>query len=383
MNKPNIAVIMGSGIRTLPQDNIPGSIMLKNFLELLMPISEKIYTIIGNLPYQLPEGIQAIRIRGVGRRDWMPISAIRFLLVQLNICYNLYKISKGIDVVIFFVGTDLFVLPLLCAKLLRKRTVWLIAGAPSKTWEIGRFTFYIARITLEKIICPLADQIAVESPIGVDLLGLERFRKKTVVNCALYKDIELFKVDRNLSDRKNVVGYIGRMDRNKGITNFIQAMPLVLNRHNDLKFLIGGGGPLFNEIKEELKSNRLDESVELTGWLSHDEMPKYLNELKLLVVPSYSEGLPGIVQEAMACGTPVVATPVGCIPDLIKDGETGFIMEDNTPQCIAKNVIRALEYPKLDEIAQNARKLIEQEYSYGVMVEKCKHALDELMKGKG
>ena len=129
-----------------------------------------------------------------------------------------------------------------------------------------------------------------------------------------------------------------------------------------------------------MQRNGTYNKVKLTGWISHDELPNYFNEMRLLVLPSYTEGLPGIVLEAMACGTPVLVTPVGGVPDLIRDGGTGFIMEDNSPESIAKNVIRALKHPGLDEISHSARKLIEQEYTYEVMVEKCRHALEELMK---
>ncbi|MFC1994375.1 glycosyltransferase, partial [Chloroflexota bacterium] len=108
--------------------------------------------------------------------------------------------------------------------------------------------------------------------------------------------------------------------------------------------------------------------------------PGYLNDLKLLILPSYSEGLPKSVIEAMACGTPVLATSVGGIPDVIKDGETGFIMEDNSPETIAQNVVRALNNPNLEQITQNARKLVEQEYSCEIIVGKYKQALEMVIK---
>ena len=122
----------------------------------------------------------------------------------------------------------------------------------------------------------------------------------------------------------------------------------------------------------------LNNKVELTRWIPHDELPDYLNELKLLILPSYTEGLPNIMLEAMACGTPVLATPVGAIPDVIKDEKTGFIMEDNSPECIAENVIRALNGPNLNEIVKNARVLVERDFTYEAAVERYRKILKEL-----
>ena len=78
----------------------------------------------------------------------------------------------------------------------------------------------------------------------------------------------------------------------------------------------------------------------------------------------------------MACGTPVLATSVGGVPDLIKDGETGFIMKDNTPECVAENVIRALNGLNLNEIAKNARALVEREFTYEAAVERYRKILE-------
>ena len=80
----------------------------------------------------------------------------------------------------------------------------------------------------------------------------------------------------------------------------------------------------------------------------------------------------------MGCGTPVLATSVGGAPDLIKDDETGFIMEGNSPECIARNVIRALEHPNLDEIVKNARALVEREFTYEAAVERYRKILENI-----
>jgi glycosyltransferase involved in cell wall biosynthesis len=117
---------------------------------------------------------------------------------------------------------------------------------------------------------------------------------------------------------------------------------------------------------------------ELPGWISHDDLPGYLNQLRLLVLPSYTEGLPNIMLEAMACGTPVLATPVGAIPDVIRDGKTGFIMENNSPECIAENVARALASPDLEEIAEAGRRFVEENFTFEKVVGKWKRLLQEI-----
>jgi glycosyltransferase involved in cell wall biosynthesis len=65
----------------------------------------------------------------------------------------------------------------------------------------------------------------------------------------------------------------------------------------------------------------------------------------------------------MACGTPVLATPVGSIPDIIRDGDTGFIMDNNSPTCIVENIIRVLENPDLEKIAIKAKKVTREKFS--------------------
>ncbi|MDH7594481.1 MAG: glycosyltransferase, partial [Methanomicrobiales archaeon] len=152
-----------------------------------------------------------------------------------------------------------------------------------------------------------------------------------------------------------------------------------LSNHQNLRVLIGGDGQLKQAIEASLQEGGVADRVDLPGWISHDDLPKYLNQLRLLVLPSYTEGLPNIMLEAMACGTPVLATPVGAIPDVIRDGETGFIMEDNSPECIARNVMRALNDLDLEEVAERGRRYVEGQYTFEKAVERWRGVIQEIM----
>ena len=136
LDKPNIAVIVGSGITLSPENAIAIEAILSNFIDLLKPLANEIYAIIGDFAYGLDGKIQVIRRRVKAREEWLLISFFRFILVQLWIGYSLLKISKYVDIVIFHTGTRPFVLPILVSKLLGKKTVSCVARITPRSTPI-------------------------------------------------------------------------------------------------------------------------------------------------------------------------------------------------------------------------------------------------------
>jgi len=165
------------------------------------------------------------------------------------------------------------------------------------------------------------------------------------------------------------------LDPEKGIREFMEAIPIVIKARSDVRFLIAGNGVLRGEVERFLRRERLEPLVELRGWVPHDQVPRVLNSLKIAVLPSYTEGLPNVLVESMACGTPVVATAVGSIPDFVKDGVTGFLTQNNKPEELARGILRALSHPNLEEISANAATLAESEFSYARAVEALRQAV--------
>ena len=374
-------------------------LFVENFLDLLEPSCRQIFLLLrGELPPQSRPKVRILRlgsIAGDGESGGIWRAFLADLVFQIRASWALLKMRKEVGSILFQFTGSLHLPLYLWTKLLGRKVVLFDYGQSSRKaskfyYEVEylpavfRSLFSYLMWLVRRLAYRLADQLAVESEHIVEWAGLQRYRKKIGIYGALYIDINVFSIQKKVRDRQNMIGYISRLTAGKGIIDFVAALPELLasKPDYDLTFFIGGGGPLTSEVEEILNSSDLLSKTKITGNIPRNLLPGYFNELKLLVFPSYTEGLPGIVQEAMACGTPVLATPVGGVPDLIKDGETGFILEDISPECIARGVIRALEHPKLEEIGQNGRRLIEREYSFEPMKEKCRLALSKLAAGK-
>ncbi|MBA7489544.1 Alpha-D-kanosaminyltransferase [subsurface metagenome] len=374
------------------------NVLLYSLVEIMEPICERIYVVTSNIPedrtfsdkIRMQDVKTAMHFRDIIHPMWWStlLQFFKIIIIQMKMCWVLTRISKKIDIVIFYVGGCNVFFPVLAAKVLRKKVITSALGLGSFSYKkthnnrlfgIDR-AFSTILSVLERANFYLSDWIIVESARVIDFLGLDKYRQKLVVSGARYIDTNLFQIKKELKERKNLIGYFGRLEEGKGIMNFVKAIPLVLERQCNLKFFIGGYGPLYESIKDQVRNNNLSEKVEMLNWLPHNKVVDYLNELKLIVLPSYSEGVPTIILEAMACGTPVLATSVGGIPDLIKDGETGFIMDSNSPGCIVENIERALRHPNISKITRNARSLIEEEYNYRAAVVRYKEILNAASK---
>lgn len=364
-------------------------LFLDNLIQILRSLCSEVFVITGNFPYRYDDKVHIIEVEsGKSRsgRESLVRRAIQTSLAQLKVTLKLIQVSRNFDIVLFHSGEYLNLQPLLCAKLLGKKTVIFHLGGDkvlearvnaTSLWQ--KILVPLAWKLFLRIGYSLADKIACESENIISFGRLDRYRHKIAVPIGRYLDTKQFKLNSHPSQRRNIVSYIGRLSQVKGVMNFVRSMPLALREQRDIEFSVIGDGELQDEIKAEIEKNGLTDKVTLTQWIAHDELPGYLNRTKLLVLPSSNEGIPGIVQEAMACGTIVVATPVGGIPDLVKDGETGFIISDNTPEGIAKTVIKALSHPNLGEVIKNARALVEKEYTYEAVVKRYRETVSNLL----
>lgn len=344
-------------------------VFLKKFLKILVPLSRKILIV---SQWQHKSNDRKIKIIEPGR--FIPKSfpthtilgrIIRYILFQLTICKKLLISASDTQIAIIFPLP--MILPILLLKMMRKKVIFLAAGrfelAPASPRK-SRYRILIHIIELlKKSVFSLSDRIIAESRSLIKWLNLTRFKDKVFIG-QTFVETRVFQIQRELDQREHIVGYIGVLSESKGVIDFTKSIPHVLESFPSARFFIGGSGKCYSAIKRIAEAMGISDKLKLIDWIPHIEVPRYLNKLRLLVLPSRSEGLPNIVLEAMACGTPVLATPVGAVPDIIIHGETGFILDYKTTIDIAEAIVQVLKNSHLKEIADNARSLVEHTFSY-------------------
>lgn len=350
---------------------------LLNIVEILSSISDHLYVITGDKGSVIKNHHEDnnVSVYLVRHQAWsnVLVRISRFIYSQLIVSYRLLRLSRKTDVWFFFGGWSL--MPMAVAKLLRKGVIFASPGSSAKASEASHDFFAKVITFLENGNHLLADRIILYSTNLINQGNLGRYKNKIAIAQRHFLDFNRFKTQRRLNARDNLVGYIGRLSEEKGILNFVKAIPMVLEINKNVRFFVGGEGQMSTRVQKYLDNNNLNSKVQLVGWIPHDNLQVSLNDLKLLVVPSFTEGLPNIMLEAMACGTPVLVTTVGAMAEVITDNETGFILEDNSPQCIAQNVIRVLNHPNLEEIAMKARALVERQFTFVAAVESYRKVL--------
>jgi glycosyltransferase involved in cell wall biosynthesis len=365
------------GIITVPI-SISGITPLSHLIEIVCSISDKTILITGNDGYEYFKSDERLDLIGISHKDYTTYiqRVFHYLALQITIAYWILKKRRDFDILIFFFGGDTLALPMLITYLLRKKGFLLVPGSSIKTLETQRDPLNMGLKVLHFISCLLAKKIILYSNCLIEEYDLKRWKNKILIAHRHFIDFNTFRITIPFSERSSRIGYIGRLGMEKGVQNFVQAIPIIIRNRGDISVFIGGEGQLKESIIASLQMEKITTHVDLPGWISHDDLNKYLNQLQLLVVPSYTEGLPNIMLEAMACGTPVLATSVGAIPDVIREGETGFIMENNSPECIAENVIRALDYPDLEKVAENGRQFVEENFTFEKTVKRWKEILE-------
>jgi glycosyltransferase involved in cell wall biosynthesis len=159
------------------------------------------------------------------------------------------------------------------------------------------------------------------------------------------------------------ISYVGRLSSEKGIKTLLEAMKNLVNRHDGLRLAVIGEGPLGQYLESYSRKLGLEKCVIFTGHI--DDIKNVYRQLDLLVLPSETEGMPNVVLEALAMEVPVVATNVGGVPEIIKSGSNGILVEPRNVEGLTEAIGSLIMDGKLrKKFALEGRRTVCERFSF-------------------
>jgi glycosyltransferase involved in cell wall biosynthesis len=244
---------------------------------------------------------------------------------------------------------------MLLARVARKPVILHLHGAEFEHFyrvECGPVRKAFVRYVLNGV-----DRVVVLSSQWQDALVriAPKARVETIVN-----PIPIPLVAPRSSERDpNVILFLGRFGKRKGIFDLLQAVALVKARFQNVRLRCGGDGDV-GGVLDRVRTLGLEQNVDVLGWVSGAAKERELMRAAIYVLPSYAEGLPMGVLEAMAAGVPTISTDVGGIPDAIDDGVNGYLLRPGDVAVLAERILQLLDDATLrDRVGTAARRKAE------------------------
>ncbi len=159
--------------------------------------------------------------------------------------------------------------------------------------------------------------------------------------------------------------YIGRLSKEKGIYTMINAIQNIVKQYPLIKLLIIGFGPEYDTLQSKIEKRNLEKNIILVGKIPHNKIIKFYNTADILLTPSLNEGFGITCLEAMACHTPVIASNVGGIPEILKHNYNGLLFPVNNSATLA-NCINSLltDKRKIKKLTDNAYNSINKKFNW-------------------
>lgn len=313
------------------------------------------------------------------------IKLFSYISLQFKICKKVvyYKYKKNIKFIIIFMEGDAL-LPILLSKILQINTVKIL---PSNICRLNKEKFVLQKIESgsQMIGLMLVNKIVLYSPSLLKEWDLEKFLSKTLYLREHIVDLDIYNKYINIESRKQRIGFVGRFSNEKGIKLLLNTILYYKNNINkydiDIHFLVVGDGIEKSRMMEFIADNDLKDYVTVKGWVDNDKLVDIFNNMRLLIVPSSTEGLPNVILEAMACGTPCLANPVGAIPDIISDGYNGFLIKDTSGDLLLNQIVSILQM-NLNEISENCVQYVQIHFEFKNLVKIWNEKLQDVFNEK-
>lgn len=190
-----------------------------------------------------------------------------------------------------------------------------------------------------KRIFAMADKVIVLSEEWAEFFGNYVCESKKI--CVIYNGVIIPAYQKERYSDHNVL-FLGRLGKRKGSYDLLKAIPGVLDTIPDTIFYFGGDGEI-EQMRKMAENIGISDHVQFLGWIKDEKKERYLKECSVFVLPSYQEGMPMSVLEAMSYGLAAVSTNAGGIPRLIENGVNGIRINAGDIETLGKSLIELLE----------------------------------------
>lgn len=181
---------------------------------------------------------------------------------------------------------------------------------------------------------------------------------------------------------RRVVGAAGRLSPEKGFGVLVEAAALVRQADPEVGFVVFGDGPLRQELTRQIAALGLSDSFALAGFRT--DVDHFLPYLDLVVLPSFTEGLPNTALEAFAAGVPVVATAVGGTPEVIEEGVNGYLVPPGDPRELARRILDALgDERERRAMGLRGRQRVQDHFTFAAQGEQYQRLFETLLGRRG
>ncbi len=182
------------------------------------------------------------------------------------------------------------------------------------------------------------------------------------------------------ADRERQVLAVGSLRWQKGYEYLLRAAARARQSRPDWRFVIVGEGPLRGELEADVERLGLRDTVRFVGARSHEEVSRLMRRSALFVLPSVTEGMPKVLLEAMACGTPVVTTKVSCCADVSRGA--GLAVRSRDPKALARALCRLMENDRERQALGAAGPAIAARYSWSRTADLVRAEYEELLHAR-
>lgn len=291
------------------------------------------------IPYEeIMDGINVHRFRWLEPQKFRALvhfrgikDYFRLFTYMTSLFFNLMRIIRKYDINIIHAHSTVptGLVAILVAKLLGIPLFITVHGMDVNNYINHPLFKHLLSFTLgncDNVIVVSNDLAEKVRNLGVDKKKIYILRNAVDTNRFKPIKSQMIRKKYDIDENFIILLFVGYLDTFKGVFELLEAFYEINKKCSDVILIIVGEGPKSAEIKEKIQKLSLDKFVILTGKISPLSIHEYYQSTDIFVLPSYTEGIPLSVLEAMACGLPIISSCVGGIPEVVNDGKNGFLV---------------------------------------------------------